>query len=33
MADRDDLNYEVDGTVIKVDSRKAREELDRKSVV
>jgi DNA ligase (NAD+) len=27
MADRDDLNYEVDGTVIKVDSRDAREEL------
>ncbi|WP_136592233.1 NAD-dependent DNA ligase LigA [Salinigranum halophilum] len=27
MADRDDLNYEVDGTVIKVDSREAREEL------
>ncbi len=27
MADRDELNYEVDGTVIKVDSRDAREEL------
>jgi DNA ligase (NAD+) len=27
LADRDDLNYEVDGTVIKVDSRAAREEL------
>ena len=27
QADRDDLNYEVDGTVIKVDSRAAREEL------
>jgi DNA ligase (NAD+) len=25
--DRDDLNYEVDGTVIKVDARAAREEL------
>jgi DNA ligase (NAD+) len=25
--DRDDLNYEVDGTVIKVDRREAREEL------
>jgi DNA ligase (NAD+) len=27
VADRDDLNYEVDGTVIKVNSRGAREEL------
>jgi DNA ligase (NAD+) len=27
MDERDDLNYEVDGTVIKVDSRAAREEL------
>ena len=27
MADRDGLNYEVDGVVIKVDSRAAREEL------
>jgi DNA ligase (NAD+) len=27
MADRDDLNYEVDGTVIKVNDRAAREEL------
>ncbi|WP_410766144.1 NAD-dependent DNA ligase LigA [Haloferax sp. DFSO60] len=30
-AERDDLDYEIDGTVIKVDSRDAREELGEKS--
>jgi len=27
LADRDELNYEIDGTVLKVDDRDAREEL------
>jgi len=27
MADREDLNYEIDGTVIKVDDRESRDEL------